>query len=121
MGIELENLHTEANALETALDQLTDLHTAFTTIGDDIADQARGRIHNVSGRLGQTVRSGVEQNKAYVVAGSSTVAYAGYVNGRRGTRSTGFLTTPANDPTGPTRHIQAALDQIATHHNQETR
>ena len=87
-----------------------DLAAAFGPIAGEVAEQAAGRVHVLTGRLRGTITPIVEPNSAVVRAGDG-LEYAGVVNYVR--PGDEFLTGPANeDEAGRVRKIVEALNDL---------
>lgn len=108
-GVTITGLRETVRNLERLGVSVEDLKDAFTSIAQEVVQDAGQLVPVKSGALKATIRPARTKNKAVVRAGTAGVPYAAVINyGWPGHNiaATGFLTTPANTD------LQAKADQI---------
>lgn len=79
-GVRIEGLTKVVRALKDIGVEVDDLKDAFSAIAREAADRAARHAPRVSGRLAGGIRGNRAQSKAVVIAGRSSIPYAGAIN-----------------------------------------
>ena len=79
-GLRITGLTQVVRALKEIGLEVDDLKDAFAAIAKEAADRAASHAPKVSGRLAGNIRGNRAQSKAVVIAGRSSVPYAGPIN-----------------------------------------
>lgn len=78
-GVQVEGLREVVRTLEKAGVELSDLKGAFQRIGQNVAEDAKENVNNMTGRLAASIRPSRTKNKAVIRAGSARLPYAGVI------------------------------------------
>lgn len=113
LGYRVEGLPAVLRALKALGAEVSDLKGAFTKIAAEGAQLASRYAPKKSGRLAGDIRGNRAVSKAVIIAGRSSVPYAGPINygwERRNISPTGFMQQASNEM--EPRAVQMLEDEI---------
>lgn len=117
-GLEVTGLRETVRNLERYGAQVSDLKTAFRTIGNVVVTEAKARAPKQSGALANSIRPSNTKNKAVVRVGAARVPYAGVIHygwPRRHIAANPFLESAAQAKQGEVlATLSRELEAIAT-------